>query len=358
MYSLSKRYPVQISKILSELEKREEKHYLLNKQKIYSEIERNETHNEMIKRIINCFSPNLPEKDRAGFIFQMVEPLIEVIHKTRSGKIADILITNPISKECILIEVKTQFYSDKNANRAVNDLIEAQDFLIINRSIIENQIAHSIEYLIPILIIPHIFQDRSKNAIKRKNADIGLWLYLPNEKRYISFVEPNKFNPNLKKILDSGMCSTESMISLESLLNSHEYSLFEWAVIEYLSQKTDTDEKEIKEFTLNEIIDWIQPRILIGAVGEERREIIKSRMQKVIKSMKKYQVIRGDKGKIKIICRGKKLNVIKKNLKDKYIQNYAKMKAKLQALEEIEIEYQSELPHLDTLEKYNSDSNS
>ncbi|GBE56780.1 MAG TPA: hypothetical protein ENH13_03680 [Euryarchaeota archaeon] len=310
------------------------------KEDVFEEIRKGNEHDELIKALATT---NFSEK--TGYEFYFTEPLIELAGDAIGNRIFDVLLFNASLNALILVECKARV--EGRANKVISDLKDQISTIENNLTYLENQIGeqiapNKIEYVV---LTPHKYCDKIQSAInsqkdlasnKRKITEpenVKIWNFLPEGGKIQIHKDSQHQSGLLTQVLMQGISvmTIGMKVDIPIILNSKEYKIIEQILLENIyNKKLENESDNPKIFTTKEFASVMESSLLLGFKGVQKRKVVEAKAKKVIAFGVKNKIfgsVEGNSDEFKIICQGEKLDTVKNNLKEKFVENWSTREA-------------------------------
>jgi len=124
--------------------------------------------------------------------------------------------------------------------------------------------------------------------------------------------------------------SSKSRFELPYSYSSHHYTILQLALIGdcYRQNLLDQFIDDPKIIKLDDISATLGRNLSLGMLPETKKELINEKVEYVIKYGEKYKLIeRLNDNEIRLICVGNKIDLVSKNIKDKFFKNWVEEKS-------------------------------
>ncbi|WP_255193010.1 hypothetical protein [Natronobeatus ordinarius] len=326
-------------------------------------IDRDKKHDNLLKQTISAFLPGGPIESKTGWTFLGAEPLSE-----KNLANADALFGNPERNLALLIECKT---SDNRPTNSLEQVYDAAEQLMENKGYLSNKIGMEIDDIECAICIPSVADRRIINEIEtheregRDRERIYVWrihyydgetldLYTDIDTRTGSELTHNS---ELASVLKAGVELTYGRQVMPAFFPSSHPEVIMEEAMGLILEKRLIEDNSLRYFTGSELqrvlssqknlphydADDIGKRLYDDLVDRcERFNLIEEIPQSESKLEKGE-----DETYYKYCVRGKSVETILNNLRDRYIENAVKHRADIMAKRSVIDEFDKEQSSLD-----------
>jgi len=329
------------------------KYYLPSaKEKIIEELDTDTRHQNLLRFCAKAFAKT-DLSDRSGYQFYFTEPLIELCEPQSGEKNFDLLLFNESTKGAIFIECKSSIPS--KASKTIKDLEKAISLVQRNLDYLSDIIDIKIlndntEYVLCIYDkdlrkIEESFKGKAKSS-NNSSFDpnrIKLWVYKPHSEIIQLHINQSHNNLELSNMLLKGFDekNSKSRFELPYVCSSHKFLIIQNAIIggcyrKNMRNQLQQDPKIIKQ---KDIISILHNNLSLGMPKEKENDLLNEIVSHVIKYGEKYKLLEKiNEEEIRLICQGNRIDLVLKNIKDKFLKNWIEEKseewAKAEALKQ------------------------
>lgn len=310
-------------------------------EKINNEIDNDKRHQNLIKFCARAFA-NTDLAIKSGYKFYFTEPLIEFCASHDGNSCFDILLFNESSRSAIFIECKTSIPSKtrstmKGLEKSIHHVQSKLDYLSDIISIPINP--EKIEYVLCIYdkdsdkIIESLASQSQRGSESAYDPElIKLWIYRPMSKVMQLHLSHAHDNQELTRMLLAGFDekSSKSRFELPYSFSSHHYTIIQLAIIgdcyrkNLLNQFLD-DPKIIK---IDDISATLERNLSLGMPSDRKRELINEKVEHIIKYGEQHKLIEKlNNNELRLICKGFRIDLVSKNIKEKFFNNWVEDKS-------------------------------
>ena len=309
-------------------------------ERINNELDNDKRHQNLIKFCAKAFAKT-DLAFRSGYEFYFTEPLIEFC-SSHEGSCFDILLFNESSRSAIIIECKTSIPSStKSTMRGIEKSIKhVQSKLDYLSDIIGIQMdSEKIEYVLCVYdkdsnkVIESLKgQSKRGSEFSYDPEQVKLWIYRPMSKIMQLHLNHIHNNLELTRMLLAGFDekSSKSRFELPYSYSSHYYTILQLAIIGDCYRKNLLDQfiDDPKIIKLDEISATLERNLSLGMLPERKKELINEKVEHIIKYGEKYKLIEKlNDNEIRLICVGNRIDLVSKNIKDKFFKNWVEEKS-------------------------------
>lgn len=327
------------------------------KGKIGIDIDNHKNHQEIVQLCAKSFADTELVK-KTGYEFYFAEPLIECGKEKKGNRSFDLLLYNESTHQAILISCKSSISDPK---RVLTEFEEAKQLVkekinyLANDCIGDELELDNIEYVLCVYekdeqkIINTLEKQgkRSKTSNKYKPHDVILWIYRPRSDIIQIHENHSHKNTQLTEFLftGAGQSNKGSRFDLPYCLTSHNYQILNMAVVgECYAKQQVKGEDDPKIISRDFLFQVLMRRISLGVPQIKKQEIIKRKMERVIKYGEKYGVlVTHSDSSFRLNCRGDHIKTVKKSLEEKFMTNWASERAREVAKEKAEEEMRKKI---------------
>jgi len=321
-------------------------------ERINNELDNDRRHQNLIKFCAKAFAKT-DLALRSGYEFYFTEPLIEFCSSHEGSSCFDILLFNEFSRSAIIIECKTSIPSStKSTMRGIEKSIKhVQSKLDYLSDIIGIQMdSEKIEYVLCVYdkdsskVIESMKGQSKRGCESSYNPEqVKLWIYRPISKIMQLHLNHIHNNPELTQMLLAGFDekSSKSRFELPYSYSSHHYTILQLAIIGDCYRKNLLDQfiDDPKIIKLDDISATLERNLSLGMLPERKKELINEKVECIIKYGERYKLIeKFSDNEIRLICVGNRIDLVSKNIRDKFFKNWVEEKSnemgKEKALEE------------------------
>jgi len=290
-----------------------------------------EHHLELAQSISATFFPGSEIARRTGYEFQFTEPLCETRRKN-----FDVLISNQRNGSIILVESKT--FDDEVKRDRMKDIFkecsERYDTILQEKGVLEQQLSHPVKN-IDICMIIEVEKEvdvlRAYNSIGPERGLKPIMLVYDRMGNRINLAEGFHLRDRtLNREFHNGVIpgSEDLRIDLPCMIQGHPFHIFARTILA-------NPVEEIKYFS-RDVLENELSKIPLGCSGREKISLISSKVDTVIQHLLRYEIIREEEGRYKIVSTGIKRMKIADAIKDKYIRKWTEKKAKESSLDRLQ----------------------
>ncbi|MBP2133391.1 hypothetical protein J2128_001345 [Methanomicrobium sp. W14] len=352
-----KRAPKHIKAKLEEIKKRKKEYFLPSKREDLSEeIQTDTNHHELMKLCVKGFAQTRLSQN-SGYEFYFAEPLIELASydfefasQELGDKSFDLFLYNEKENRCIFIECKS---SVDKANKILEEIENSKQNVLKNidylSEIVDIKLDPSrFEYVAAVYDIDSDKILKSLTDKKNKGKyNTKLWVYKPHSNVIQLYHNHKHDNKILTEFLLKGFGNSEarSRFDLSCCITTHKFRQIIILIIsECYNNNYQLDKEDPKIISILDIEKIMCKKISMGISGDDKRKFIKQRLQGIIKYGIKYQLFQKiGNDRIRLLCQGEKLDVVVKNIKEKYIKNWTDAKAEKASYPAAIDEYRKEI---------------
>lgn len=326
-------------------------------------IDRDQKHDNLLKQTISAFLPGGPIESETGWTFLGAEPLSE-----ENLANADALFGNPDRNLALLVECKT---SDNRPTNSLEQVYDAADRVMENKEYLSEKIGMEIEELECAICIPSVADRRIINEIEtheregRDQERIFVWrihyydgetldLYTDIDTRTGRELTHNS---ELANVLKSGVDLTYGRQVMPAFFPSSHPEVIMEEIMGIILEKRLIGDTSLRYFTGNELLAELSSQ---ENLPHYDAEIIGERLyQDLIDRCKRFDLIEeipeseskleGDEDDTyyKYRVRGKSVDTILSNLRDRYIEKAIERQADIKAKRRVIDDFDAEQSSLD-----------
>lgn len=325
-------------------------------------LHREKKHDELLTSAISAFLPGGEIHETTGWTFRGAEPLSE-----RNESNADAIFCNPDRNIALLLECKT---SGSSPGGAINQLVEARDAVREYADELADHIEMEIEEVEMAICVPSYHDQRMADQIEREIIENelidGLYLWRwhnfdENERidLFTSFGELTNaqatHDNQLAEVLSQGVdIAKERQVTPSFYPSSHSYHIFETIAAELLKQRSRNDEP-LREFAAQEIRELVTsqrhlPHYDANSVGERIFSGLVERLEDytLISQIEPEDTeLTEDDEFYRFTVRGRSIDTVLRNLRDKYREKSVERQIQLEAMREVIQEFNDDQSKLD-----------
>lgn len=172
---------------------------------------------------------------------------------------------------------------------------------------------------------------------------IKLWVYKPHSEIIQLYINQSHNNLELSNMLLKGFDekNSKSRFELPYICSSHKFLIIQNAIIggcyrKNLRNQLQQDPKMIK---IQDIVSILNNNLSLGMPNEKKTDLLNEIVSHVIKYGEKYKLLEKiNEEEIRLICQGNRIDLVLKNIKDKFLKNWIEEKseewAKAEALKQ------------------------
>ena len=312
------------------------------KEKIIEELDTDTRHQNLLRFCAKAFAKT-DLSEQSGYQFYFTEPLIELCEPQSGEKNFDLFLFNESVKSAIFIECKSSI--PKRASYTIRGVEKAISLVQCNLDYLSDIIGiklskERIEYVLCIYDkdlgkVEDSFKAKAKSS--NNNSDLApnhikLWVYKPHSEIIQLYINQSHNNLELSNMLLKGFDekNSKSRFELPYICSSHKFLIIQNAIIggcyrKNLRNQLQQDPKVIK---IQDIVSILDNNLSLGMPREMKTDLLIEKVSHVIKYGEKYKLLEKiNEEDIRLICQGNRIDLVLKNIKEKFLKNWIEEKS-------------------------------